>query len=255
MGSHAIIDLNCDVGESETSDGMRHEHAILPFVSSINVACGGHAGTPETMQHIVRASREHNLFVGAHPGFEDRLGFGRSPIDLPVEQIIELVSRQCRALQAVCAANGVKLHHVKPHGALYNMAEEDRSIADSVAYAIRSLDPNLIVYALADGVLMSSCFAHDLAVWGEAFPDRGYNWAGKLIPRNQPDAVIAERDTIISRALEMLLNQLVVTERGPLKCERINTVCFHSDHPEAAYCVQSVQSSLEKLGLKLANAI
>jgi UPF0271 protein len=243
------IDLNADVGESFGAYLLGQDPAILPHVTSASVACGFHAGDPGVMRETVALARHHGVAVGAHPGFPDLSGFGRREMRLSAREVEDLVVYQVGALAGVAAAQGTRLQHVKPHGALYNMAAYDRALADAIASAVKSVDRSLWLVGLAGSALIEAGRRAGLATASEGFADRGYGADGRLLPRQAPGAVLADVTAVAARALMMVQQRVVVVEGGSHVSLDVDTICIHGDTPGAAEVAQAVRSTLAASGL------
>lgn len=236
------IDLNCDMGESFGHYQLGNDEAILPFISSANIACGLHAGDPVVMQHTVQAAIKHEVKVGAHPGYPDLQGFGRRKIALTPEEIEAFLIYQISALKGFVEAYGGKLHHVKPHGALYNQACTDRALATAIAQAVSLFDDTLILVGLAGSELVEMGSRHGLQTAAEGFPDRGYDHDGNLLPRGLSGALVTEPEQIAENAIKLAKEGLVI--KG--KEFKVDTLCLHGDHPHAAETAKLVKEHLRK---------
>lgn len=243
----ARIDFNCDLGE-----GCGDDAAILPYVSSANIACGGHAGDEATMRATLRLCRAHGVAAGAHPGYEDREQFGRRALALPGEEIAALVRRQLGRLATIAAEEGVALAHVKPHGALYNLAADDREVAEAIAAAVARFDPRLIVYGLAQSELTDAAGRLGLRVAHEVFAERGYAANGRLLPRDRPGAVIESLDAAVAQARELALHGRVRAAGGDTIALRADTLCLHGDRSDAPQFARAVRAALEAAGVRVA---
>ncbi len=230
------IDLNADVGE-----GCGQDAALMRCISSANVACGLHAGDPAVMRDTVLLAREHGVAVGAHPGFADREHFGRRDLRLPPHEITDLVARQIDALSEIAAAAGVRLQHVKPHGALYNIAVRDRRVADAIARAAAAADPSLILFGLPESDLVAAGRAVGLRTAREAFADRAYRPDGTLVPRSEPGAVIHDPAEVLARVVSMASNP------------NVDTICVHGDTPGAADLAAHIRATLEAATIEVRN--
>lgn len=244
------IDLNADVGEATGS--ADEESALLHLVSSVNVACGFHAGDPETMRRVVSTAASLGLAVGAHPSYPDRLGFGRRFLDCTPEEIVADLLYQIGALGAFCRASGVPLRHVKPHGALYNRAAIDAAIARAIVEAVRLFDPTLALVAPADSILHRAGFEAGLHVLAEAFADRGYQPDGSLVSRRQPGALIDAPDMAADRALRIALDGSVQAVDGSTLTLRADTICLHGDAPGAVDRARAIRALLVASGVTVA---
>ena len=219
------IDLNCDMGEN-----IGNDEAIMPYITSANIACGFHAGDARTMQTTVRLAKKYSVAVGAHPSWLDVEGFGRREMTLPPDEVEALILYQIGALSAIAKAEGVELVHVKPHGALYNQAAKDRSLADAIARAVKSFSGDLVLVGLAGSGLIEAGLEVGLRVANEGFPDRNYNPDGTLVSRKEAHAIIASPEEVAKHALELIQNGILFGE----KRVRVETLCLHGDHPRAA---------------------
>ncbi|MEZ0470369.1 5-oxoprolinase subunit PxpA [Luteimonas salinilitoris] len=240
------IDFNCDLGEG------CDDAAIVPCISSASIACGGHAGDDASMRATVALCLRHGVAIGAHPSFEDRAYFGRRELPLSPVEAQALVLRQCRALMAVCDAAGARLHHVKPHGALYNLAARDPAVAEGVAAAVHALGAGLWLYALAGSELVHAGRALGLHVAEEVFAERGYEADGRLTPRGQPGAVIEDLDGALAQVRTMLREGVVQARDGSRVPIRADTLCLHGDRPDAAAFARALRAALEADGIAVA---
>jgi UPF0271 protein len=238
------IDLNADVGESIGDDA-----GLLPFVSSANVACGFHAGNPAVMRSTVQLARHHGVAVGAHPGFQDLEGFGRRDVQLSAAELENLVAYQIGALAGVAATEGVRLSHVKPHGALYNMAARDAVMAEAIARAVRAVDPSLVLFGLSGSQLTAAGERAGLRVASEVFADRGYWPDGSLAPRGTPGAVMTEVPEVVRRAVGMARGHTVTCVDGSIFSVRADTICIHGDTPGAATLARAVREALRQAAI------
>lgn len=246
------IDLNCDMGESFGAYKIGMDVDVIRHISSANIACGWHAGDPLVMERTVRMAAERGVGVGAHPGYPDLIGFGRRNMDCTAEEIRNYVVYQVGALQAFCRVHGVKLQHVKPHGALYLTAVADETVARAVAEAIVSVDPGLLYVALAGakGETMRRIGEEvGLRVVYEAFPDRAYTAEGTLVSRRKPGAVIQDPSRVAERALRMARQGSVVAEDGSDIPLEVQTLCVHGDTPTAVELVRTIRRTLEAEGI------
>jgi UPF0271 protein len=238
------IDLNCDMGEGEPSD-----ERIMPFITSANVACGFHAGDAQTMRRTVRLARVHGVSVGAHPSYLDREGFGRRELRVPPEQVRDEVIYQIGALWAVCRAEGVRLAHVKPHGALYNSAAGDPALAQAVCDAVRAVDPSLVLVCLAGSRMAELAARLGLACAEEAFADRAYTREGTLVSRSAPGAVLHDPAEVSSRAVRIVREQRVTSIDGAPVALHAKTLCVHGDTPGAERLVAAIRARLDAEGI------
>jgi UPF0271 protein len=240
------IDLNCDVGEGAGADA-----ALMPLVSSANVACGGHAGDEASMAATVRLARRHGVAVGAHPSYPDRAGFGRRRLARSLAEVRADVAAQIRALAAVCRREGVPLVHVKPHGALYNAAAGEEDLARAVAEGVREVDPGLVVVCLAGSPMAAVVRALGLACAEEAFADRGYTSRGTLVPRGEPGALLDDPEVVAARASRLARERTVVAVDGAVVPVRADTLCLHGDTPGAAALAGAIRARLARDGVEV----
>ena len=245
------VDLNCDLGEAFGAYTLGHDALVMPSISSANIACGFHAGDPSVMRRTVSLAVEHGVAIGAHPGFPDLVGFGRRPLHASSAEVEDMVLYQISALSGIVAAEGGRLRHVKPHGALYNMAATDARLADAVSRAVLAADPELILFGLAGSCLLESGRAAGLTVASEVFADRAYDQTGALVARSTTGAVIDDAATVIERAVGMVIEGHVTAisgERVPLQAD---TVCVHGDTEGAAVLAAGLRAALEAAGVEV----
>ena len=240
------IDLNCDLGE-----GFENDAALMPLITSANIACGAHAGDTATMRETVPLAQLHGVVIGAHPGFADRGYFGRRELKLSHDEIVDLVQTQVRTLQYIAATTGAVVRHVKPHGALYNLAARDAGVAAAIAEAVAGLDPSLVLYGLSGGELLKAGRAHGLTVAVEAFADRTYQRDGTLTQRDRPGALITREIEALAQALMMVREGRVCTVDGSLVSVSPDTLCLHGDGTKAVGFARSLRSALLNAGLEL----
>ena len=246
------VDLNCDVGESFGRYALGDDEGILPHVTSANIACGFHAGDPVIMRRTVRLALRLGVAVGAHPGFPDLGGFGRRELHASPDEVEAMVLYQVSALAGIAAAEGGRLRHVKPHGALYNMAARDPRLAGAVARGVAAAGDGLILVGLSGSHLLDAGRAAGLAVASEAFADRAYEADGALRSRSLPGAVIGDADAAVARVLQMLRDGSVAAATGERVALRADTVCIHGDTPGAASLAAAVRAGLEAGGVAVA---
>jgi len=246
------IDLNCDMGESFGAYKLGMDEQVMDHITSANIACGWHAGDAMVMDHTVRLAKEKSVGVGAHPGYPDLLGFGRRYMECTAQEIRNYVIYQIGALQAFCRAHGVRMTHVKAHGALYLAAVDNEVVARAVAEAVLSVDPDLLYVALAGakGERMRRIGEElGLKVVYEAFPDRAYSPQGNLVPRKQRGAVIHEPGLVAHRALLMAKEGRVVAVDGTVIPMEVQTLCVHGDNPAAVELGRTIRETLEREGV------
>jgi 5-oxoprolinase (ATP-hydrolysing) subunit A len=241
------IDLNADLGE-----GMSGERELLRLVSSASIACGFHAGDPASMSASILAAREAGVAVGAHPSLNDRENFGRTELSVTASEVFALVAYQVGAFQGVAHALGMHPNHVKPHGALYNMASRDRALAEAVAHGILAVDPALILFAPGGSTLAQAADATGLRVAREVFADRNYLANGALVPRTRPDALLHDAGEAAARVLRMLREGVVRTVDGKDLPIGADTICVHGDTPEALAFAQKLRAELARAGIEVA---
>ena len=247
------IDLNSDLGESFGAWPMGQDAALMESISSANVACGFHAGDPGAMRATIALAREKGVAIGAHPGFQDLVGFGRREIKASPAEVEDLVLYQVSALAGMAAAQGMTLQHVKAHGALYNMACRDRALADAIAKAVASLDRSLILFGLPDSELLRAGEAAGLPVAAEVFADRAYDPDGSLTSRAKPGSVIHDTPTVVARAIKMVRDKQVIAVDGSTIALGADTICLHGDTPGAADHARAVKAGLENAGISIKN--
>lgn len=246
------IDLNCDMGESYGVYTLGMDAEVIRFITSANIACGFHAGDPQVMSSAVKLAATHGVGVGAHPGFPDRLGFGRRKMDCTQDEITDYVIYQVGALRAFCTAHGVRLRHVKPHGSLYTMAAADESLLRTLARAVASVDPELLLVTLAGGnsERMAQLGREEgVTVVFEAFPDRAYTAEGALASRRLPGAVIHDPEEALERALRMVREGRVIAIDGSSVPMDVQTLCIHGDTPTALELARGIRAGLEREGI------
>lgn len=241
----ARIDLNADVGESLGPWPMGADDALIPLVSSVNVACGAHAGDPLTIERTVRLAATHGVAVGAHPGYPDLVGFGRRDMDLARDELEASIVYQVGAVMGIARSVGSEVRHVKAHGALYNRAARDPALAEAVAAAVRRISAELVLVALAGSVALEAGQAAGLAVAAEAFVDRAYEPDGGLRARRLPDALVTDPATAAARAVSLALDGTVRTVDGHELAVAADTLCLHGDTPGAPAIAAAVRAALE----------
>ncbi len=252
----ARIDFNCDLGEG------CDDAAVMPFISSANIASGGHAGDEATMRATVALCLRHGVAIGAHPSFDDRGHFGRREMRVAPEDIHALALRQVRALMDIAREHGTRVVHVKPHGALYNMAARDRTLADAIAAAVRDADdvagaardagPSLALVGLSGSALTAAGEAIGLRVLHEVFAERRYEADGRLVPRSHPDAVIDSLDAALAQVRGIVREGFVMARTGERVALRADTLCLHGDRADAAEFARAVRGVLDAEGVMVA---
>ena len=243
------IDLNADVGEASTPEGKTAEIAVLSAVTSVNIACGAHAGDLDSMHELVSAANAAGVAVGAHPGYADRANLGRRDQELSTSEIATLVREQVSLLASVARAHRVELSHVKPHGALYNQAAKRRSIAAAIAEGVRQAGEGLRLVGLAGSQLVHAARIAGLPVVEEAFADRAYRPDGTLVPRSEDGAVYADSTTVVSQALSIAIRHRVQLPDGRRLDIDADTLCVHGDTPGAAELARQIRDALTEAGV------
>ena len=247
------IDLNSDLGESFGPWPMGQDAALMDSISSANVACGFHAGDPGTMRATIALAREKGVAIGAHPGFQDLAGFGRREMKATPAEVEDLVLYQVSALAGMASAQGVRLQHVKAHGALYNMACRDGALAEAIARAVAALDPSLILFGLPNSELLRAGQAAGLRVAAEVFADRAYDPDGSLTSRAKPGSVIHDTQKVVDRAIKMARDNKVIAVDGSTIALQADTICLHGDTPGAAEHARVLRRGLEDAGISVAS--
>ena len=247
------IDLNSDLGESFGPWPMGQDAALMESITSANVACGFHAGDPGAMRATIALAREKGVAIGAHPGFQDLVGFGRREMKATPQEVEDLVLYQVAALAGMAAAQGMRLQHVKAHGALYNMACRDRALAAAIARATAAIDRSLVLFGLPNSELLRAGEAEGLTVAAEVFADRSYDPDGSLTSRNKPGSVIHDTPLVVSRAIRMVRDKQVVAVDGSTIALQADTICLHGDTPGAADHARAVRTGLEAAGITVSS--
>jgi 5-oxoprolinase (ATP-hydrolysing) subunit A len=245
------IDLNGDVGESFGAYEIGDDAALIPILTSANIACGFHAGDPGVMRATVALAREHGTAIGAHPGFPDLVGFGRREIRATPLEVEDFVAYQIGALAAITAAQGARLAHVKPHGALYNMAARDAELADAIARAVAAVDPSLKLFGLPGSKSLEAARRHQVRAVSEAFADRAYRRDGSLVPRSEPWAVIDDEEVVVTRAVAIARDRVVFAADGTRVPLDVETICVHGDTPGAAVLASRIRQALGDAGIQV----
>ena len=246
-----IMDLNCDMGESFGTYELGYDELAMPYVTSINVACGFHASDPDNMAKTVLLAKKHGVAVGAHPGYPDLVGFGRRSMALTPEEVKNAVIYQIGALDAFCKAAGVRLQHVKVHGALYNNAEKDLTVATAIAKAIKAVDPSLYMLCLANSQMGVAAKQEGVPFVEEAFADRAYKEEGSLVSRKVEGSVIHDINEVVTRVVRMVTEKTVVAITGKVIPIQAQTICVHGDTPGAVDMVKAIRAALEKENVNL----
>jgi 5-oxoprolinase (ATP-hydrolysing) subunit A len=243
------IDINADVGESFGVYTLGCDAGLMRSITSANVAAGFHAGDPSVLRQTVRLAKAHGVAVGAHPGFPDLLGFGRRDLKVTAREAEDLVLYQVAAVAGVAAAEGLKLQHVKPHGALFNMAVKNRALATAIANAVAAFDRSLILIGLAASEILAAGRSAGLRVAAEVFADRAYAPDGSLVPRSTPGAVLHDADAVVSRAVRLVRDQRVDAVDGTPMSLVADTICIHSDTPAADDLAVKLRAAFDSAGI------
>jgi UPF0271 protein len=245
------IDLNCDMGESYGAWRMGADAELMPLISSANIACGFHAGDPATVRKTVRLAVDHGVAVGAHPSLPDLQGFGRRLMKITAQDMYDLVLYQAGAVEAFARAAGVKLHHVKCHGALYNMAANDEALSDALVRAVKDLGEGVILYALSGSVNLRKAKLAGIQAAGEVFADRGYTDEGTLSPRDKPGAMIEDAAQAVKQALAMVEEGYVTSLGGKRVAVAADTLCLHGDQPGAVAFAKEIRKTFASKGIEI----
>ncbi|HEX7685063.1 MAG TPA: 5-oxoprolinase subunit PxpA [Trinickia sp.] len=243
------IDLNADLGEGGDAD-----EALLGLVSSANIACGWHAGGANAMRDCVRLAAQRGVAIGAHPSFHDPANFGRKEMHLPPDDIYAGILYQLGALSAIAQAEGARVAHLKPHGALYNQAARDPAIADAIISAVHDFDPSLAVFGLANSRFIAIARDAGLIAIEEGFADRGYRADGSLVPRNEPGALIHDEQEMLDHVLSMVRDKRVRAVTGGWVQLDVRTLCLHGDGPHALAFAQKLRRTLDVNGIGVSAA-
>ncbi|MDR1482370.1 MAG: LamB/YcsF family protein [Synergistaceae bacterium] len=248
-----VIDLNSDLGESFGAWTMGMDAEVMTHISSSNVACGWHAGDAEVMVKTVRAAKAKGIAVGAHPGYPDLLGFGRRDMACTADEIYAYTLYQIGALKSICESEGLRLQHVKPHGAMYNQAAKDQKLAGAIVKAVRDAGGEIILLGLADSAFEKACAELGAPFAPEAFADRGYMPDGSLVPRSQPGAFIHDPDEAAARMVRLVKEGVIKTPDGQTLKLKARSICMHGDSPEAVKMAKTVRAAMEKNGIAVKN--
>ena len=243
------VDLNCDLGESFGNYKIGGDDKIIPLISSANVACGFHAGDPVVMKKTIETAKKNNIGIGAHPGFLDLMGFGRREMKISIDEAKAYVLYQLGALGAFCKSEGVKLQHVKPHGALYNMSAKDYNLAKAICEAIADFDSSLIILGLSGSETLRAAKDLGLKYASEVFADRAYEEDGSLVARSKEGAMIHDENETIKRVIKMITEQKVTSITGKEIPIKADSICVHGDGEKALLFVKKIREKLENEGI------
>ncbi len=233
------IDLNCDMGE-----GMANDAAIMPYITSANIACGFHAGNSDLIHYTIDLALKHKVHIGAHPSFRDKENFGRRELQMPLDKLYAIVIEQLIKIDLIAKQRGAIMHHVKPHGALYNMAAKDAKLAKTIAQAIKDFDESLILYGLSGSQLISEANTLGLKTASEVFADRTYQDDGSLTLRSQPHALIEDENKSIEQVLQIIHEGSVTTVSGNVIPIVAETICIHGDGKQAVKFAKAINKAL-----------
>ena len=243
------VDINSDTGESFGAYTIGHDEGLFRSITSANVAAGFHAGDPSVLRATIRLAKAHGVAVGAHPGFPDLAGFGRRELDVTPQEAEDFVLYQVAAVAGVAAAEGVRIQHVKPHGALFNMAVRNTALATAIARAVAAFDTTLILFGLPGSEILNAGRAAGLRVAAEVFADRAYEPDGSLASRRKPDAVIHDAAAVVSRAVRMVQERSVIAIDGSTVPLEADTICVHGDTPGSDDLAAKIRAGLEAAGV------
>ena len=240
------IDLNCDMGE-----GIGNDASIMPYISSANIACGFHAGNVDIMRQTIELALEHNVAIGAHPGFDDKENFGRIEQQLSDDEVYDLIKTQLEILQKHIDEAGAIMHHIKPHGALYNMSAKNYTVASIIARAVKDHDPSLILYGLSNSQSIIAAEEKNLKTASEVFADRTYMDDGTLTPRTHSNALITDNKQSIKQVLQMVQQQTVTSVNNKTVTVKANTICIHGDGIHAVEFAKKITDALNERAIKI----
>ncbi|WP_194767820.1 5-oxoprolinase subunit PxpA [Tamlana sp. I1] len=240
------IDVNADVGE-----GMGNEAELMPYITSCNIACGGHAGDLQTMKTVAQLAKQHHVKIGAHPSFPDKENFGRQAMAMPCVALYTAIKNQIKDLIAVLDEEHLHLHHVKPHGALYNLAAVDEKIANVIIEVMKGLMLRVKLYVPYHSVIARLAIENNIPIMYEAFADRNYNDNLTLVSRSENNAMIHDADTMFNHVFNMVTTEKVKTISGVLATIKAETICVHGDNPEACTLISELASRLESKGIQV----
>jgi len=246
------IDLNCDMGESYGAWKIGDDAAVMPHISSANIACGFHGGDPATIRRTVALAVQHGVAIGAHPSLPDLQGFGRRAMKIAAQEMYDLVVYQAGAVEAFARAAGTRLHHIKCHGALYNMAANDEGLSEAMVRAAKDLGSDVVLYVLSNSLNFQAAKRHGIRVAGEVFADRGYADDGTLWPRGKPGAMIEDAGKAVQQALAMVEEGYVTSVNGKRVPVSADTMCIHGDQPGAASFAKKIRDALTERKIRIA---
>lgn len=245
------IDLNCDLGEAFGNYSFGGDKDILPLITSANIACGFHAGDADVMNETIQLAKKNKIGIGAHPGLPDLQGFGRRKLDMTPDEIYNIVVYQLGALNGFCQIHDVKMNHVKPHGALYQMGAKDEAIANAIAKAVYDFDSSLVFVGLANTLLISEAEKVGLKTASEVFADRRYEDDGQLVSRKETDAVITDSEEALEQVVKMVTENKVISKNNKEITLQADTICVHGDGAHALEFVTKIREKLTKEGIDI----
>ncbi len=245
-----VIDLNCDLGETHPSLPNNQDEVIMPFITSCNIACGYHAGSEAQIAKTVDLTLQHNVAIGAHPSYDDWDNFGRISMDVPMKKLLNQIEEQVMLVKSQAEAQGGRLHHVKPHGALYHDMANNLDFATQILETIKTIDPSLIIYGLAGSQMIIAAANVNLRIYSEAFSDRAYDTPTRLRQRSLDGSVLYDKAEVIEQ-VKLLLTQNVKTYDGQQHPISVDTICLHSDTPNAASLAQHIHQYISSTDAKL----
>lgn len=243
------VDLNCDMGESSKGHTVGDDEGVMPYISSANIACGLHGGDPDVMAATILLAKQSGVAIGAHPSFNDKLNFGRKEMELDASEIFKLVYEQVATLRTAADSLDARVTHLKPHGALYNMAAKRLDYAEAIIQALKAIDPSLVLFGLSGSLIISVAAAAGIRTCAEVFADRSYQENGSLTPRNMPGAMITDVHEAVEQAVEMVLHGRVRTLQGNWITMKADTICIHGDTPGAAAYAEKIREGLQQAGV------
>jgi len=245
------VDLNCDLGEWRSDDGPDLDKAIMPYISSCNIACGGHIGDEITMRWTVILAKKNNVKIGAHPSYPDRIGFGRRQLEMQPEKLKNSIKNQILSLKEIAETEGMKLHHVKPHGALYNAASKYRDIAKTIAEAIKELSLDVVVYGQQGSEFEKAVLRNDLKFRSEVFADRTYENDLSLRSRDEDGAVLHQKEEVLTQIFKIVIEEKVIAYSGKELPINAETICLHSDTKGSKELARNIHQFLKNHGIKI----
>ena len=236
-----MIDINCDMGE-----GAGNEAELMPYINSANIACGYHAGDAATIKKVIKLCIQHKVHIGAHPSFLDRENFGRTPMHLPAEEVYAIIIEQLTIINNIAKECGTKMHHVKPHGALYNMAAKDALLAKAIAGAVKDFDASLIYFGLSGSVMIEEAKKMGLQTYNEVFADRSYQTDGSLTPRTMHNALLQDVNAVTKQVMKFVKENKVIKHTGEEIFITADTICIHGDGEHAVEFAKAIYKTIHE---------